>query len=975
MSVTENQRVESRQFAPTDMLPFIQSPEADKQVELKSLEISVSVTGIYAETTQVMHFYNPNDRPFSGELVFPLPDNAVVCEYALDIDGLMRDGVIVPKKEARKILEAEERKGADPGFIEQVQGNLYKTRIYPFPARGTRRVSITYMSDLTVQENEAAYLLPLHHAENIEEVSLRIEVNQAPSRPQIFGGQGNVSLTQWKQAWVAETKMRKGMSTSDLLIRLPDLSDELVMVEETVDGDCYFCISKAVSENIAEKEWIANNITIAWDASGSRNDISRDLEFLKALFLQWQETSVNVVIFRNKIDEKEEVFTIKEGNSQDLIEFLKNIPCDGATDLSSLDFSSFTDGECDAYLLFSDGMNTLNGELPRVSGTSIYAINSNPNSNAPFLQYLAEESGGQHINLLQIAPENAVAQIIARGATSTIINSHGCESLSVRTANGRVNIAGCLIADSGTITLQNKKGLESDIVIEKKERSIGSTIARQWAGHHIHKLNITEPSQSETVLDLARRFGIVSSGTSLLVLENVEQYVEYGIEPPSSLPEMCKEYENRIKNVSDKEQGVKQEHLESVVEKWNERVAWWGKEYKGVYQKPEEHQVQQRHSLHSQEVVGSEELSISDDSILGDFVGDDSQESACYSLRSPEVMPSAPGSLDDGQSHESEVTEALISIQPWNPDTPYLADLKNSEPAQRYQLYLRLCQENKKSPSFFLDCGDYFIKENEKELGIRILSNLLEMGLDDVALMRIYAWRLQQAEEFDAAIAVFERVLELRDDEPQSYRDLGLALGDRWLRNRVSKDLNRSLECLYKVVTNEWDRFPEIEIIALMELNRLVHLSGLKPEEMPGKIDKRLIKNLDLDLRISMSWDADMTDVDLHVFEPSEEHAYYGHNLTIMGGLVSKDFTDGYGPEEYVLKKARPGKYRIKAHYFGSHQQGMLGPCTVTATVFTNYGRGNEAKQVLTLRLDESGDDIFVGEVEIENGNKPVKSL
>ncbi len=53
--------------------------------------------------------------------------------------------------------------------------------------------------------------------------------------------------------------------------------------------------------------------------------------------------------------------------------------------------------------------------------------------------------------------------------------------------------------------------------------------------------------------------------------------------------------------------------------------------------------------------------------------------------------------------------------------------------------------------------------------GIRILSNLLEMGFDDVALMRIYGWRLQQEGEFSSAIAIFQRILDLRSDEPQSY--------------------------------------------------------------------------------------------------------------------------------------------------------------------------------------------------------------
>lgn len=113
----------------------------------------------------------------------------------------------------------------------------------------------------------------------------------------------------------------------------------------------------------------------------------------------------------------------------------------------------------------------------------------------------------------------------------------------------------------------------------------------------------------------------------------------------------------------------------------------------------------------------------------------------------------------------------------------------------------------------------------------------------------------------------------------------------------------------------------------------------------------------------------DLTDVDMHVFEPTGEHAYYQHNLTQMGGLVSRDFTQGYGPEEYVLKKALPGKYIVKAHYYGSSQQTISGACTVIVTVFTNYGREDENKQVLTLRLEQPSDDVVVGEITIEGGN------
>ncbi|WP_167496430.1 VIT domain-containing protein [Desulfopila sp. IMCC35006] len=964
----------NRQFNPTDMLPFIKSIKAEKPVQLKSLEIKVSVTGIYAETTQVMHFYNPNKRAFSGELVFPLPENAVVCGYALDIDGIMRDGVVVPKQEARKILEAEERKGADPGLVEQVQGNVYKIRIYPFQPKGTRTVSITYITELTVSGNEAAYHLPLSHAGQVEEFAIRVEVNQAPCPPEITGGQGNMTLTSWHQAWVAEAKLTKGLVTEDLLIRLPDLPAELVMVESTEDGECFFCISTVSREKVAVDKWVAKNIAIAWDASGSRAQIERDFEFLKALFESWQTLSVHVQIFRNQIEEQIHVFEIRGGDPTELVQFLKSLPYDGATDLASLDFSSFPIDECEAWFLFSDGMDTVNGILPVVSDKRVYTINSSQKGNAPYLEYLADQSGGAYINLLNTKPKEAVTQICSITPITKIISSFGCEDINIRTGMGRTNITGRLEAETGSISLQYPDLSEVELVIVSANSSKGRLIGRQWAGQQIQKLSLTQTSQDEQLLILARRFGLVSSETSLLVLDTVEQYVDYRVEPPASLPEMREEYWDAIKGFSEDRDEKKKAHLEDVARMWESRVEWWEKEFASNSKKPINRQNESQRTLRR---VSADELppsffaescrdyalDISDADSFGREGGHE-----CYSPDEPDLALQSHSNTENFE--EDHGAEATISIKPWNPDTPYITKLIKAEPSDRYQIYLKLCSENKNSPSFYLDCGDHFLKQDQKVLGIRILSNLLESGLEDAALMRIYAWRLQQAEELDAAITIFERVLALRDDEPQSHRDLALVLGSRWKRDGKEDDIIRAMQLLYEVVSNEWNRFPEIEIIALMELNRLIYLAKQKSINIPEYIDKRLIRNLDLDLRISMSWDADLTDVDLHVFEPTGEHAYYAHNLTDSGGLVSMDFREGYGPEEYVLRKAVPGSYKIKAHYFGSHQQTICGPCTVTVTVFTNYGRADESRQVLTLRLDASGDDHLVGEVEIAGAGK-----
>src|SRR5580704_12882112 len=137
-----------RRFDVHDILPFIGVPPGESPVVLGRLEVAVAISGLFAETTQTMTFRNPNRRTLEGSLSVALPDGATVCGYAIDLDGELVDGVIVAKHEARRILEVEIRKGVDPGLVEQVQGNVYRTRIYPLPPAGTRTVRLTYVTEL-----------------------------------------------------------------------------------------------------------------------------------------------------------------------------------------------------------------------------------------------------------------------------------------------------------------------------------------------------------------------------------------------------------------------------------------------------------------------------------------------------------------------------------------------------------------------------------------------------------------------------------------------------------------------------------------------------------------------------------------------------------------------------------------------------------------------------------------------------------
>jgi tetratricopeptide (TPR) repeat protein len=252
------------------------------------------------------------------------------------------------------------------------------------------------------------------------------------------------------------------------------------------------------------------------------------------------------------------------------------------------------------------------------------------------------------------------------------------------------------------------------------------------------------------------------------------------------------------------------------------------------------------------------------------------------------------------------------------------------------------------------------LKEGKKQLAVKVLSNIAELELENHELRRVLARRLQQIGEVEYAIDIFRDVLAVRPEEPHSYRDLGLALAE-------NGQTQEAVDMMYQILMKDWDgRFPGIETVVLGEMNAMIQNS---PNVKTDKIDKRLLVNLPVDIRVVLNWDADNTDMDLWVTEPSGEKCFYGHRSTRSGGYISQDYTRGYGPEEYLLKKAVKGMYKIQLNYYGNSRSDSKRAVTLQVQVFTKFGSPDQKKKEFTLSLTDNRQVIDVGELiyEIKN--------
>jgi tetratricopeptide (TPR) repeat protein len=406
----------------------------------------------------------------------------------------------------------------------------------------------------------------------------------------------------------------------------------------------------------------------------------------------------------------------------------------------------------------------------------------------------------------------------------------------------------------------------------------------------------------------------------------------------------------------DTREKTKKDKLNQVLRFWKNRVEWWNKSFK-IALKPLKKKKRES-NLNLTAPVETEEAIVVEDS--SDFGVDRGVEGGVAGGVLGVTAPAARHRRESRRTSSSVMlmrfSEPAISLKQWNPSTPYLKKIKEVGIKNVFSQYMEQKKYHGNSPAFYLDCSDYFFKLGKKGTGLQILSNIAELELENAALLRVLGHRLSQRSYLVLSAKIFEKVLELKPEEPQSYRDLALVLARQ-------KKYQRAIKLLYHVITTHWDRFQEIEVIALMELNNFIARAkehGIKTVD----VDPRLIKLLDVDIRIVLTWDADLTDMDLWVIDPRGEKSFYSNKLSAIGGLMSRDFTEGYGPEEYVLKKAINGEYKIKVNYYGSSAQKLIGPVTLQVDIFTNYGRKNQQKKSITLRLKQAKEVISVGEIE-----------
>lgn len=1117
------------------------------QLGISDLQLEVKIVGNIATTTMGMRFYNPFDRILEGELAFPLAEGQTVSRYAMDVNGKLREGVIVEKQQGRQAFERIIRQKIDPGLLEMTEGNNFRTRVYPIPARGYKQIVLAYEQELNVGSSGLNYLLPLNFKEAVQNFTLSVIIFSDENVP-VFIEPNDLSFTK-KDAgtYIATFQATNYLPNRDFWFSIPKKVNEPQIFYEQKNKATYFYAILPIAPPAARfDKKLPKNIALYWDVSASavNRDLKKELQLLEAYLKTIQACKIQVITFSNAIH-LVKTLEIKNGDTDEIRQFLTAQAFDGGTQLGVLDFTKY---KADEILLFTDGLSNFGNAEIKTSKTPVYSITSSATANPAYLKNLAAQTGGQYLNLQQKSVAEALENLtippfqFVKADFSTQALEEIFPSMPT-IANGQFTFAGKLKQPKATITLHfgygNRTAYTQKLELTKPTSADSSNVSRIWANKKLSELDQQFDKNKAAITALGKEFSIVTRNTSLIVLDRVEDYVTYEIVPPVELQVAYYKLLEERKKQRSEEDDFQEEINDEITDAFEELSEWWEEDFPKKVAPPKPQPAVQPPTpqpvpsppapqptvpklpqpiipdstkttnipLSDRIITGTildadlkEPLIGANVLVVGTRVGTVTDVDGKYSIQLPvgatelefsytgynsqlvvlgtsnvvnaqmeagaaleeivvvgysssmkksltasiakieiqnfsnalqgtiagvqivendegntTAFVSSAGTIpfdsigtylllidnyvataEDFEEVENDIVKidfiegtkatamygakaakGAILVQTRDQDfepadsqqdtvvlcrasSAYLDSLQQARPETRFATYLRLKEIFLLGPTFYYDIANFFFTNKQRAEGLRVLSNIAELDLENAELLRILGHALQQQGEYKMAVNAFQKVAEWRPEEPQSYRDLGLAL-------EKAGQYQQALDMLYKVLKDfsAYERqFSGIEGTLLLDINGLIakHKKSLDL----AKIDTAIIKPMPVDIRVVLNWSSDMTDVDLHVIEPNAEECFYSHSKTKIGGFLYDDITEGYGPEQYCLKKAIPGTYKIRVNLYSDNRQRLIEGIVFQAYVYLYYGTPKQKEYTTTIRLSSADKKVDIMEFRFE---------
>jgi hypothetical protein len=551
----------------------VDTPEAEsRKLQIERLDIAVRLHGTVAETTMTARFRNASDQQLEGDFQLAMPAASVVTGYALDINGVMVDGILADQRQARLAYEARVRQRIDPGLAEVGRDNLFRTRVFPILPNSGRTIRLRFVTPL---DPRTGYVLPLRKTERIGALSLAIEASGVAGQPALqlpagFGG-----------SWGAGSGLRFAAERRDLsldgdLVIAPPRPAGTMLVARHDNGERFFQIADAAPAMAGAAAAPVRRLALLWDRSLSRADdaLEQELELVDAYLERVRPAEIELLLFDSGRVER-----VRAAGRADALRRLRDVRYRGATSYAALARERLEG--VDACLMFSDGLPTIDRREDLRPACPLSIVSSAADADRASLAALARGSGGEAYDLSVRGVDEVLARMTRQVPRVAAVRTAAGQPIDFTLLDGGESgwrIVGPMPA-SGDVVVRFS-GLAGEV--ERVYRPAGAVTASNgpgalWAAERSALLAARDDIDRAALLAHARSYSVASPEISFVVLDTGRDYAMARFEPPANLPAaLLDEYRRARDDMKRQETEARGQRLNAVLTQWQELRTWHG---------------------------------------------------------------------------------------------------------------------------------------------------------------------------------------------------------------------------------------------------------------------------------------------------------------------------------------------------------------------------------------------------------------
>jgi Ca-activated chloride channel family protein len=241
-------------------------------------KVTITIENQVAVTRIEQSFRNHTGRELEATYLFPVPKGASVRKFTMWVNGQEQTGEIVEADKARKIYTDIVARSHDPGLLEYMNHQLIKLRVFPVPAKGDQRISLTYTSVSSADNGLIEYMYPMRTdgkaAQTLEKFSISINLKDQRPLTNIYSPSHPITITRPndKEAVIGFEKNEAILDRDFQLFYQAgnqDVGVTAVTHRPSADRPGYFMMLLSPRAELSKVQQVARDFVYVLDTSGS----------------------------------------------------------------------------------------------------------------------------------------------------------------------------------------------------------------------------------------------------------------------------------------------------------------------------------------------------------------------------------------------------------------------------------------------------------------------------------------------------------------------------------------------------------------------------------------------------------------------------------------------------------------------------------------------------------------------------------